>query len=161
MNKHITEAGGGLIAAIFAAAMDSWQIIIVIFILYALTLFGNLATGLLYANQTNSYDQEKGRQAVYRKAGMLTGIIILVLVDLMIMGMARSSGITYNIPFFACILIGYAAVHELTSMLGNIKKLGNKVPAVIDAAAQKAESALDQGKLPDLAGIFKDERKVN
>ena len=154
MNKHIPEAGGGLIAAIIAAAMDSWQIIIVIFVLYALTLFGNLATGLLYANQTDTYSQEKGKQAVYRKAGMLVGIIILVLVDLMIMGMARSSGITYNIPFFACILTGYSAVHELTSMLGNIKKLGNKVPAIIDAAAQKAEAALDQGKIPDLTGMF-------
>lgn len=155
MGKHIPELGGGLIAAIIAAAMESWQIIVVVFVLYALTLFGNLTTGLLYAQQTNTYSQDKGRQAVYRKAGMLTGIIILVLVDLMVMGMARSSGITYNIPFFACILTGYAAVHELTSMLTNIKKLGNKVPAVIDGAARKAEQALDQGKLPDIADIIK------
>lgn len=155
MGKHIPELGGGLIAAIIAAAMESWQIIVVVFVLYALTLFGNLTTGLLYAQQTNTYSQDKGRQAVYRKAGMLTGIIILVLVDLMVMGMARSSGITYNIPFFACILTGYSATHELTSMLANIKKLGNKVPAVIDGAARKAEQALDQGKLPDIADIIK------
>ncbi len=158
MNKHIPEMGGGLIAAIIAAAVSSWQVIVVIVALYTLTLFGNLITGLLYAHQTGTYDPERGRQAVYRKAGMITGIVILILVDLMIMGMARTSGITYNIPFFACLLTGYAAVHELTSMLGNIKKLGNKVPAAIDAAAQKAEAALDQGKLPDLAGILKGEK---
>lgn len=159
MQKHIPELGGGLIAAIIAAAMESWQIIVVIFVLYALTLFGNLTTGLLYAHQTNTYSPDKGRQAVYRKAGMLTGIVILVLVDLMVMGMARSSGITYRIPFFACILTGYSAVHELTSMLTNIKKLGNKVPAVIDEAAKKAEEALAQGKLPDLTAILKQEGK--
>ena len=159
MNKHVPEMGGGLLAAIVAAAMSSWQIIVVIFVLYALTLFGNLITGLLYAYQTNTYSFEKGKDAVYKKAGMIVGIVILVMVDLMIMGLARNSGITYNIPFFACILTGYSAVHELTSMLGNIKKLGNKVPAVFDAAAQKAESALDQGKLPDLVEIIKTERK--
>jgi phage-related holin len=162
MNKHIPEVGGSLIAAIIAAAMDSWQIIVAVFVLYAIALFGNLITGLLYAKQTGTYSQKKGEQAVYKKSGMITGIVILILVDVMIMGMARSSGITYNIPFFACLLTGYAAMHELTSMLGNIKKLGNKVPAIIDAAAQKAEAVLDQGKLPDLAGMLKPvERKEN
>lgn len=159
MSKHAPELGGGLIAAIIAAVMESWQIIVVIFVLYALTLFGNLATGLLYAHQTNTYSQDKGRQAVYRKAGMLVGIVILILVDLMIMGMARSFGVTYSIPFFACILTGYSAVHELTSMLSNIKKLGNKVPKAIENAANKAEQTLDQGRLPDLTNIIKQEGK--
>jgi phage-related holin len=155
MNKHIPEMGGGLIAAIIAATMESWQIIVVIFVLYAFTLFGNLATGLLYARQTNTYSEEKGHQAVYKKAGMIIGIVVLVLVDLMIMGMARSSGITYNIPFFACILAGYSAAHELTSMLANIKKLGNKVPGAIEDAAKKAEQALDQGRMPIITDIMK------
>jgi hypothetical protein len=154
MKNVSAEVCGGLMAAIMAAVMGSWQIVVVVCLLFALTLIGNLVTGLLLAFQTNSYSEEKARKAVYKKGGLITGIIVLILVDWMVMGMARSGGITYNIPFFAMILAGYSAVHEFASMLSNIKTLGNHVPAAIQTAAQKAEQALDQGKLPDLADII-------
>jgi phage-related holin len=153
------ETLGGLIGAIIVGIVASWQIVVVVFVLYALTLMGNLITGLLYANQTKSYNEEIGRQAFYRKAGVITGIIVLIFVDWIIMGIARSTGITYSIPFFASILASYSAAHEIVSMLSNIKKLGGKVPAVIDEAAKRAEEALNQGKIPDLANIIKSDNQ--
>lgn len=155
MKKNITtEITGGLFGFILAAAIASWQTIVVMVILYGLALFGNLITGLLYAKQTNSYSQEKGRQAIYKKAGVITGILVLFALDLMIMGMARSTDITYNVPFLGCIFAGYSAAHEFASMLQNIKKLGNKIPQVVEDAAKKAEKALDQGKIPDISDII-------
>jgi len=149
-----TGITGGLLGFILAAAIASWQTIVVVAIIFSLALFGNLITGLLHAKQTNSYSEEKGRQAIYKKAGVITGILVLFGLDLMIMGIARSAGIIYNVPFLGCIFTGYSAAHEFTSMLQNIKKLGNKVPKAIEDAAKKAEEALDQGKMPDIGEIF-------
>ena len=154
MKEHALNISGGLFGLILAAAIASWQTIVVMVILYALALFGNLITGLLYAKQTNSYSEEKGKQAIYKKAGVITGILILFALDLIIMGMARSAEITYNVPFLGCIFAGYSAAHEFASMLQNIKKLGNKVPQVVEEAAKRAEEALDQGKIPDIKEII-------
>ena len=155
MKENIsTGVTGGLLGFILAAAIASWQTIVVMVIIYGLALFGNLLTGLLYAKQTNSYSEEKGRQAVYKKAGVIIGILVLFALDLMIMGMARSGGITYNVPFLGCIFAGYSAAHEFASMLQNIKKLGNKVPIAVEEAAKKAEEALDQGNIPNISNII-------
>lgn len=155
MKENIaTGITGGLLGFILAAAIASWQTIVVVVIIYALALFGNLATGLLYAKQTNSYSEEKGRQAVYKKGGVITGILVLFGLDLMIMGIARSTGITYDVPFLGCIFTGYSAAHEFASMLHNIKKLGNKVPKAIENVAKKAEEALDQGRIPSFKEII-------
>jgi len=75
------------------------------------------------------------------------------MLDLLIMGVARYFGLTYNIPFFGAIFTGYNAVHEFKSMIENIKKLGNKVPKVIENVANKAEQALNQGKIPSPPSI--------
>lgn len=154
MKENTLNIAGGLFGFIIAAAIASWQTIVVMVILYALALFGNLITGLLYAKQTNSYSEEKGKQAIYKKAGVITGILILFALDLIIMGMARSAEITYNVPFLGCIFAGYSAAHEFASMLQNIKKLGNKVPKAVEEAAKRAEEALDQGKIPDIKEII-------
>jgi len=156
--ETILNISGGLFGLILAAAIASWQTIVVMIILYGLALFGNLITGLLYAKQTNSYSEEKGRQAIYKKAGVITGILVLFALDLIIMGMSRSAGITYDVPFLGCIFTGYSAAHEFASMLQNIKKLGNKVPSVVEEAAKKAEEALDQGKIPDIQNIIKGDK---
>ncbi|HYF75459.1 MAG TPA: phage holin family protein [Candidatus Nitrosocosmicus sp.] len=154
MKDTTLSLSGGLFGLIIAAAVASWQTIIVVAVIYSIALFGNLITGLLFAKQTNSYSEEKGKQAVYKKAGVITGIMVLFALDLMIMGMARSGGVTYDVPFLGCIFACYSAAHEFTSMLQNIKKLGNKVPTVIEEAARKAEEALDQGKLPDISNLI-------
>lgn len=150
-----TGITGGLFGLILAAAMASWQTIVVVAIIYAIGLFANLITGLLYANQTSSYSEEKARHAIYKKGGAITGILSLFALDLMIMGIARSGGVTYNVPFLGSIFAGYNAAHEFASMLENIKKLGNRVPKAIEDIAKKAEDALDQGKLPDIEHIMK------
>lgn len=154
MKEHALNIGGGLFGLILAAAIASWQTIVVMAVIYAVALFGNLITGLLYAKQTNSYSEEKGRQAIYKKAGVITGILVLFALDLIIMGMARFAGITYDVPFLGCIFTGYSAAHEFASMLHNIKKLGNKVPKAIENVAKKAEEALDQGKIPSFKEII-------
>lgn len=154
MKENTINISGGLFGLILAAAIASWQTIVVMVILYGLALFGNLLTGLLYAKQTNSYSEEKAQQAIYKKAGAITGILVLFALDLIIMGMARSFGVTYDVPFLGCIFAGYNAAHEFASMLQNIKKLGNKVPKVVEDAAKKAEEALDQGKIPDITNII-------
>src|SRR5690606_37020290 len=152
-----TGVAGGLFGLILAAAIASWQVIVVVAIIYAVGLFANLATGLMYAHQTNSYSQEIARHAIYRKGGAIVGILALFMLDLLIMGVARYFGITYSIPFFGAIFTGYNAVHEFRSMLENIKKLGNKVPKVIENVATSAENALNQGKIPDIPKIRDDE----
>lgn len=148
-----TGITGGLFGLILAAAIASWQVMVVMAVIYAIGLFANLTTGLLYAHQTNSYSEEKARHAIYKKGGAIVGILALFALDLLVMGVARYYGITYDIPFFGCIFTGYNAVHEYRSMLENIKKLGNKVPQVIENVADKAEQALNQGKIPDLKDI--------
>ena len=154
MKENIaTGVAGGLFGLILAAAIASWQVIVVVAIIYAVGLFANLATGLMYAHQTDSYSQEIARHAIYRKGGAIVGILALFMLDLLIMGVARYFGLTYNIPFFGCIFAGYNAVHEYKSMLENIKKLGNKVPQVIENVADKAEQALNQGKIPSPPSI--------
>jgi len=154
MKENIaTGVAGGLFGLILAAAIASWQVIVVVAIIYAVGLFANLATGLMYAHQTNSYSQEIARHAIYRKGGAIVGILSLFMLDLLIMGVARYFGLTYNIPFFGCIFAGYNAVHEYKSMLENIKKLGNKVPQIIENVADKAEQALNQGKIPSPPSI--------
>jgi len=154
MKENIaTGVAGGLFGLILAAAIASWQVIVVVAIIYAVGLFANLTTGLLYAHQTDSYSQEIARHAIYRKGGAIVGILALFMLDLLIMGVARYFGLTYNIPFFGCIFAGYNAVHEYKSMLENIKKLGNKVPQIIENVADKAEQALNQGKIPSPPSI--------
>lgn len=154
MKENLTTGfAGGLFGLILAAAIASWQTIVVVAIIYAIALFGNLITGLLYAKQTNSYSEEKGRQACYKKAGVITGILVLFALDLMIMGIARSFGVTYDVPFLGCVFAGYSAAHEFASMLQNIKKLGNQVPKIIEDAAKKAEEVLDQGRIPDIGDL--------
>ena len=154
MKENITTGvAGGLFGLILAAAIASWQVIVVVAIIYAVGLFANLATGLMYAHQTNSYSQEIARHAIYRKGGAIVGILALFMLDLLIMGVARYFGLTYNIPFFGAIFTGYNAVHEFKSMIENIKKLGNKVPQVIENVANKAEQALNQGKIPSPPSI--------
>jgi len=156
MDKNfVTGAAGGLFGLILASAIASWQTIVVVVIIYAVGLFSNLATGLLYAKQTDSYSEEKGRHAIYKKAGAITGILALFALDLMIMGIARSAGVTYSVPFLGCIFAGYNAAHEFASMLQNIKKLGNKVPQAVEDAVNRAEQSLDQGKIPDIREILK------
>jgi hypothetical protein len=159
---YIEVVGGGLFGLIMAAVLVTWQTIIVVAVLYGICLFANLATGLLYAKQSNSYSEEVAKHATYKKLGMAIAIACLFIVDLIIMGLARSAGIVYNIPLLGCILAGYAAVHEFMSMLQNLKKLGNNVPAAIEIAAQKAEEALNQGKIPDLNVVLgkKDENET-
>ena len=144
---------GGLFGLILAAAIASWQVIVVVAVIYAVGLFANLLTGLLYAHQTNSYSQEIARHAIYRKGGAIVGILALFMLDLLIMGVARYYGVVYDIPFFGAVFTGYNAVHEFKSMIENIKKLGNKVPKVIENVANKAEQALNQGKIPSPPSI--------
>ena len=154
MKENIaTGVAGGLFGLILAAAIASWQVIVVVAIIYAVGLFANLATGLMYAHQTNSYSQEIARHAIYRKGGAIVGILALFMLDLLIMGVARYYGVVYDIPFFGAIFTGYNAVHEFKSMIENIKKLGNKVPKVIENVADKAEQALNQGKIPSPPSI--------
>lgn len=154
MKENIaTGAAGGLFGLILAAAIASWQVIVVVAIIYAVGLFANLATGLMYAHQTNSYSQEIARHAIYRKGGAIVGILALFMLDLLIMGVARYYGVVYDIPFFGAVFTGYNAVHEFKSMIENIKKLGNKVPKVIENVADKAEQALNQGKIPSPPSI--------
>ena len=154
MRENIaTGVAGGLFGLILAAAIASWQVIVVVAVIYAVGLFANLATGLMYAHQTNSYSQEIARHAIYRKGGAIVGILALFMLDLLIMGVARYFGVVYDIPFFGTIFTGYNAVHEFRSMIENIKKLGNKVPKVIENVADKAEQALNQGKIPNPPSI--------
>lgn len=154
MKENITTGvAGGLFGLILAAAIASWQVIVVVAIIYAVGLFANLATGLMYAHQTSSYSQEIARHAIYRKGGAIVGILALFALDLLVMGVARYYGVVYDIPFFGAIFTGYNAVHEFRSMLENIKKLGNKVPKVIENVADKAEQALNQGKIPSPPSI--------
>ena len=154
MRENIaTGVAGGLFGLILAAAIASWQVIVVVAIIYAVGLFANLATGLMYAHQTNSYSQEIARHAIYRKGGAIVGILALFMLDLLIMGVARYYGVVYDIPFFGAVFTGYNAVHEFKSMIENIKKLGNKVPKVIENVADKAEQALNQGKIPSPPSI--------
>jgi len=51
----------------------------------------------------------------------------------------------------------YQAMHEFTSMLTNLKKLGNKIPTAIEKAAKKAADDLDRGKIPGLPNFKGDE----
>lgn len=155
MSEKSIEVTGGIFGAIIAASVKSWQLIVVLLFLYGLFLLGNLLTGIAYAKQQNEYDEAVAHQAFWRKFGMTMGILIMFIGDLIIVGLASCYGIHYSMPFLSCILAGYAFVHELISMIGNIKKLGNKVPAVIDSAINKAEEALDQGKIPDFTNILK------
>ena len=156
MKENIaTGVAGGLFGLILAAAIASWQVIVVVATIYAVGLFANLTTGLLYAHQTDSYSQEIARHAIYRKGGAIVGILALFMLDLLIMGVARYYGVVYDIPFFGAIFTSYNAVHEFRSMLENIKKLGNKIPKVLEDAANKAGNALDQGKIPDIGDVIK------
>lgn len=145
---------GGILSSIIAAACGSWQIILVVFLAYAIALFGNLGTGLMYAHQTGTYSSSKARHATYQKGGMLLGIGVLAFFDLLLMGAARSLlGFEYFVPILATMLAGYSAVHELSSMVENIKRLGNRVPAKLEETLAGAEADLDQGKIPDLKKI--------
>ena len=153
------EITGGVISGIIAVAYMSWEIIVVIIALYAVTLFGNLTTGLLYSKQTHTYDKRKAENAVYKKAGMIAGILVMIAVDLFIMGLAKHHHMNYKSPFLSCILSGYASIHEFISMLENLKKLGNKVPTVIKDAARKAEEALNKGHLPAITDITETAKK--
>ncbi|HHW47899.1 MAG TPA: hypothetical protein GXX14_04675 [Clostridiaceae bacterium] len=157
MKENVSTAvTGGLFGLVLAAIIASWQVIVVVAIIYAIGLFANLVTGLLYAKQTKTYSQEKAEAAIYKKAGAIVSILALFALDLCIMGIAQYFfGLKYNIPFFGCMFTGYNAVHEYKSMIENSKKLGNKSPKIIDNAINKAEEALDQGKMPDLEGILK------
>jgi len=158
MKERAMNIGGGLFGLILAAAIASWQVMVVVAVIYAIGLFANLATGLLYAHQTNSYSEEKARHAIYKKGGAIVGILALFALDLLVMGVAGYFGITYSIPFFGCIFAGYNAVHEYRSMLENTKKLGNKVPQAIDDITKKAEEALNKGQIPRVDDFTK-ERK--
>jgi len=161
-DEHVIGAASGLIGAIAAAAAGCWQIIIVVFILYGLALFGNLGTGILYAKQTETYSQQKARHATYMKGGMILGIIIVAVIDVMLMGLAAQVGVSYSVPFMACILAGYAAAHEISSMFENLKKLGNQVPSKLEDIAKDAQEALDKGKLPSFpSGGNKDDQNSN
>lgn len=153
MEKEQTSLSvtGGIISSILAAATGAWETILVIFALYALALFGNLVTGLLYAHQTDTYDKKIATKAIYKKGGMIAGIMVLAIIDIILIGLAKTASVPYNVPFLTCLLAGYAGIHELTSMLTNIKKLGNKVPAAIENVAKKAGEALNQGKIPDIS----------
>lgn len=146
--EQIIGASGGLLGAIAAAAAGCWQIILVVFVLYGLALFGNLGTGLLYAHQTETYSSTKAKSATYQKAGMILGILVVAIIDVMLMGLASQVGVSYSVPFLACVLAGYAATHEVSSMFENLKKLGNKVPQVIEDKVKEAGDALNQGKFP-------------
>ena len=108
--EQILGLTGGLISSILAAAIGCWQIILVVFIFYGLCLFGNLLTGLLYAHQSRTYSRERGRHAVYQKAGMIGGIIVVAILDILLMGLAGQGGITYSVPFLTFLLeIGRAS----------------------------------------------------
>jgi len=146
--EQIIGASGGMLGAIVAAAAGCWQIIIVAFIFYGLALFGNLATGVLYAKQTNTYSPEKATHATYKKGGMIIGIGVAAGLDLLLMGTASTVGFSYSLPFLACILAGYAATHEVSSMFENLKRLGNRVPKVLEDKVKEASDSLNQGKLP-------------
>lgn len=146
--EQIIGATGGLIGAIAAAAVGCWQIILVVFVFYGLALFGNLGTGLLYAHQSGTYSQAKARIATYQKAGMILGILVVAVIDVLLMGLATQVGISYSVPFLACVLAGYAGTHEVSSMFENLKKLGNRVPQALEDKVKEAGEALNQGKLP-------------
>lgn len=148
MNEHALGASGGIIACICAAAVGSWEVVVVLFAAYALALFGNLLTGIMYAQQSGTYSTEKAKYATYQKGAMIGGIIVVALLDILLMGTARFVGFDYNVPFLVCLLAGYAAVHELSSMISNLKKLGNHVPAKLEDVVKDAEDALNQGKIP-------------
>jgi len=150
-NERVIAATGGILSAILAAATGAWQIILIVFLLYAITLFGNLLTGLLYARQTKTYSKDKAHESVNKKLAMVIGIAVLALIDIILIGLASQAGIKYTVPILTCILAGYAAVHEFISMLTNIQKLGNKVPTAIKNIAEKAGESLNQGKIPDLS----------
>lgn len=150
--EQVIGASGGLIGAIAAAAAGCWQIILVVFVLYGLALFGNLATGVLYAKQTDTYSPAKATHATYTKGGMIIGIGVAAGLDLLLMGTASTVGFNYSVPFLACILAGYAATHEVSSMFENLKRLGNRVPKVLEDKVKDAQDALNQGKLPTFPG---------
>lgn len=149
MNEHAIGATGGILACIWAAAVGSWEVVMVVFCAYALTLFGNLMTGIMYAHQSDTYSSAKAQYAIYQKGAMIGGIIIIAMVEFLLMGTAIFVGFTvYNSPFLVCLLAGYAAVHELSSMISNLKKLGNQIPAKLEDYVKDAEDALNQGKKP-------------
>lgn len=148
--ENVLATTGGIISSILAAATSAWEIIVVVFVLYALALFGNLITGLLHAHQTDSYDKKIAAKAIYRKGAMIAGIMVLAIIDIILIGLAGTVSVPYKVPILTCLLAGYAGIHELTSMLGNIKKVGNKVPSALENVALKAGEALDKGKIPDI-----------
>lgn len=157
MTKY--EVSGGLISFVLLSIASSWQTVAIVFSLYVIALAGNLFTGLFCSYQTKTYSSKIANEAIWKKAGVLIGIVVFILVDWIVMGLSRSAGVTYTLPFFACVFAGYNAAHELGSMIANIKKLGNSVPQVIEDAAKKAEDALSQGKMPDLTSITKSDTK--
>ncbi len=160
MNEKSIELTGGLIGLIISAFWSSLQIVIVLLALYGIFLLCNLATGLLYAFQTNTYDRQIAAKATLRKAGILVGIFAFMVLDWVLIGLCASFNIAYKLPFLYAFFTSYQAAHELTSMLTNIKKLGNKIPSAIEKAAKKAVDDLDKGKipgLPDFKGDGKDE----
>lgn len=158
MKEEITtKVTGGLLGLVLAAIVASWEVMVLMAIVYAIGLFANLATGLMYARQSDTYDRKKAEHAIYKKGSAIVGILALFALDMIIMGFAQYFGVKYKLPFFGCAFTGYNAVHEYRSMLENIKKLGNKVPQVVENAAKKAEEALNQGKIPDLSDITKKE----
>lgn len=159
MTERTLEATGGLFGFIIAAFWGSWQIVIVLLVLYGIFLLCNLITGLLYAFQTNTYDRQIAFKATLRKAGVLIGIFAFMVLDWVLIGLCSSFNIAYKLPFLYAFFTSYQAMHEFTSMLTNLKKLGNKIPTAIEKAAKKAADDLDRGKIPGLPNFKGDEEE--
>lgn len=137
---------GGLIACIVSVAVGSIELFLVLLTVYSIALLGNVATGVFNALKTDMYSRVKATHAVYMKMGMIIAIVVVAIMDLLLMGLSKRYNIPYNNPLLTSVFVGYQIVHEFSSMLENIKKLGNKIPSKLEDVVKDIEDRLDKGE---------------
>lgn len=95
----------------------------------------DFATGIIHAWASNHLKSFKMREGLSKKAGELA---ILVIGELFTVGM--------NIPLYILIFLSvYIILMEIISICENLKKMGIKIPSVVDKALDDIENKIDKG----------------
>lgn len=108
-----------------------------IFIIPIALMLIDFATGIINAWATNHLKSFKMREGLSKKAGELA---ILAIGELFTVGMC--------IPIYVITFLSlYIILMEIISICENLKKMGVKIPKVIDSALGDVENKIDKGDL--------------
>lgn len=117
------------------------------FLVLIIAMISDVITGIAVALKEKTFDPEKMKgsfemrnlvfKGAFKNVGIMFSIIVAFGLDILVPA---------QVPYFALFTTSYMAITELSSVLGNVSRLGVKIPIFLESVLTRYETHFDNGK---------------